>query len=427
MKYIIVLACTVLAIGISANNAVAQTFLQKVKDKLKTKVNNRIDQKTDATMDKGLDAAEAALEKKRQDSIAAVNGTAPAGQQPAANGTAAAGGATANGGAAPQQDNNAIKVYANYDFVPGDTVLFEDHFTDDADGEFPSHWDLKGGQAILNKVGDDLAFLLTDGNYAKVQPLMKKPSYLTDNFTLEYDVLQNGAYPLKVYFYQNPKSNDGAYYGVYLEPRAVQYAPTEGDGLGGNLPADIAGDVFNGKWHHVAVAYKKSQMKIYVDQYRVLVIPRVQFVPTHIDMEGIGDHTNPIVFKNVRIASGGNMNMLGKKFTDAKIITHGINFDVDKASIKPESMGTLNMIVQVLKDNPELKFEIDGHTDNSGTAAHNLTLSQQRADAVKTQLTSMGVDAARLTTKGFGDTKPISDNTSIEGKANNRRVEFVRM
>jgi outer membrane protein OmpA-like peptidoglycan-associated protein len=121
------------------------------------------------------------------------------------------------------------------------------------------------------------------------------------------------------------------------------------------------------------------------------------------------------------------MNMIGKKFTESKIVTHGINFDVDKATIKPESMGTLNMIVGVLKDNPDLKFEIDGHTDNSGTTTHNLTLSQQRADAVKDQLVKMGVDASRLTSKGFGDSKPISDNTSLEGKANNRRVEFVKI
>ena len=119
--------------------------------------------------------------------------------------------------------------------------------------------------------------------------------------------------------------------------------------------------------------------------------------------------------------------MTGQKFTDAKIVTHGINFDIDKATIRPESMGTLNMIVQVMKSNPDLKFEVDGHTDNTGTAAHNLTLSQQRADAVKTQLITMGIDASRLTSKGFGDTKPMADNATLEGKANNRRVEFVKM
>jgi len=119
--------------------------------------------------------------------------------------------------------------------------------------------------------------------------------------------------------------------------------------------------------------------------------------------------------------------MLGKKFTDAKIITHGINFDVDKAAIRPESMGTLNMIVQIMKDNPDLKFDVEGHTDNTGSAPHNQMLSQQRSEAVKAQLISMGIDAGRLSAKGFGDTKPISDNKSPEGRANNRRVEFVKI
>ena len=135
----------------------------------------------------------------------------------------------------------------------------------------------------------------------------------------------------------------------------------------------------------------------------------------------------PIVFRNVRVASGGGMNMVGKKFTDAKIVTHGINFDVDKATLRPESMGTINQIKQVLNDNPDLKFEIDGYTDSSGVAAHNLALSQQRADAVKAELIALGIAPDRLTAKGYGDAKPIADNATPEGKANNRRVEFVKM
>jgi outer membrane protein OmpA-like peptidoglycan-associated protein len=128
----------------------------------------------------------------------------------------------------------------------------------------------------------------------------------------------------------------------------------------------------------------------------------------------------------MRIAEGAGMNMLGKKFTDSKIVTHGINFDVNKAVIKPESMGTLNGIVQIMTDNPDVKFEVGGHTDSDGDVALNLKLSQARADAVRTQLISMGIDASRLTAKGYGKSKPISDNTSPEGKANNRRVEFVK-
>jgi len=409
MKHLAVFVCALLALCTTTQPLAAQNFLQKAKQKLKDKVNARIDQKTDATMDKGLDAAENVFKNGKGDSTAKSTSTGDAPEPPA-----------------PQQQDGNLKVYSNYDFVPGDTVLFEDHFTDDQDGEFPSHWDLKAGQAILNKMGNELAFLLTDGNYAKVNPLIKSPSYLTDNFTIEYDWYASEAYPLKLYMFKTPNDFGGEYFGVYEDNHSVQYAGGAGD-LNGVYPDELGkGDAFKNKWHHISIAYKKQQLKIYVDQARVLVVPRLPFAPTHLDFEGIGDRTNPLIFKNFRLASGGNMNMLGKKFTDAKIITHGINFDIDQASIKPESMGTLNMIVQVLKDNPAIKFEIDGHTDNSGTAAHNLTLSQQRADAVKTQLVSMGIDAARLTTKGFGDTKPISDNTSIEGKANNRRVEFVK-
>jgi OmpA-OmpF porin, OOP family len=122
---------------------------------------------------------------------------------------------------------------------------------------------------------------------------------------------------------------------------------------------------------------------------------------------------------------GSGLNTADKKFTDIKIVTH-INFDLDKSSIKPESMGTLNAIVEILKNNRGLKFEIQGHTDNTGDAAHNLQLSQQRANAVKEQLVNMGIGEARLESKGLGDTKPMTDNATLESRANNRRVEFVK-
>jgi len=253
-----------------------------------------------------------------------------------------------------------------------------------------------------------------------VSPRMKTKTYLPDQFTLEYDLYANpGAYPLQI---EMVSGSDSANF--HVGGSDAQYdGPVS---LGGSLPPQIRGDAFENKWHHIAVVYRKPQMKIYVDQYRVLTVPDAKFVPQSLVFEGIGDQEKPITFRNVRVASGGGMNMVGKKFTDAKIVTHGINFDVDKATLRPESMGTLNQIKAVMASDPALKFEIDGHTDNTGSAAHNLSLSQERADAVKAQLVSMGISADRLTTKGYGDTKPMASNDTQDGKANNRRVEFVR-
>jgi len=325
---------------------------------------------------------------------------------------------------------SGFRAYNNYDFVPGDSIVFEDHFTDDADGEFPAHWNLGKGQAVLNNMAGTKVFSLTDGNYAHVSPLIKSPSYLSDPFTIEFDNYSTGGYLPRIYFYasnSNAIAASSDLGSVNIGSGNIEYENHPGTiKLDAGYPADIIGTQYLNKWHHIAIAYKKGQIKVYVDQYRILVVPNIGFAPHAFDIEGIGDQNNPIMMANFRVANGGAMNMLGRKFTDAKIITHGINFDVDKATIKPESMGTLNMVAGVLRGNPDLKFEIDGHTDNTGTVGHNAMLSQQRADAVKAQLVSMGIDASRLSTKGFGDTKPVADNSTLEGKANNRRVEFVR-
>ncbi|RTQ45815.1 OmpA family protein [Hymenobacter gummosus] len=104
-----------------------------------------------------------------------------------------------------------------------------------------------------------------------------------------------------------------------------------------------------------------------------------------------------------------------------------INFDTDKASIKPESEPAVAQVLKLLQTTPALRLTVEGHTDNAGTAAHNQQLSEQRAQAVVAALTSQGVAATRLKPAGLGQTKPLADNGSEEGKAKNRRVELVRM
>ncbi|NTW26619.1 MAG: OmpA family protein, partial [Lentimicrobium sp.] len=94
--------------------------------------------------------------------------------------------------------------------------------------------------------------------------------------------------------------------------------------------------------------------------------------------------------------------------------------------IKPESMGTINYVVKMMQDHPELKFSVEGHTDSDGDDASNLKLSEARAKAVVEAMAKLGIAADRLTSKGLGESKPMAGNDSPEGKAQNRRVEFVK-
>jgi outer membrane protein OmpA-like peptidoglycan-associated protein len=108
------------------------------------------------------------------------------------------------------------------------------------------------------------------------------------------------------------------------------------------------------------------------------------------------------------------------------VAVYGIRFEPGRAAILPDSEGVLNEIVKLLQHNPDLKLRVEGHTDNQGDAAANQMLSEKRAQAVVVWLAGHGVAAGRLSAKGFGQSKPIADNTSDDGRAKNRRVELAQ-
>lgn len=130
---------------------------------------------------------------------------------------------------------------------------------------------------------------------------------------------------------------------------------------------------------------------------------------------------------NMRVAKG-QPDTRSKLITEGKFVTNGILFDVNSDKIKPESYGLLKELSQVLVENPAVKVRISGHTDSDGDEKANLALSQKRSAAVKQALSKdFGIDIARLETDGFGESKPIDNNTTSAGKANNRRVEFTKL
>jgi len=109
---------------------------------------------------------------------------------------------------------------------------------------------------------------------------------------------------------------------------------------------------------------------------------------------------------------------------NASMVLNNIFFDVNKYELKPESQVELDKVVQLLKDNPTVKIEISGHTDNVGKPTDNLTLSNNRAKMAVNYLISNGIKPDRLTAKGYGETKPVADNATEQGKAKNRRTEL---
>lgn len=376
--------------------------------KLKKKIERKVERKADQKIDKGFDEAEKALAKKKADSIEQVKNVNKnrnekvkgEGQQPEAT--------------------KLTLNWAKYDFVPGDKIIFEDNLIGEENGEFPSRWDLYDGNIENAVFGEDNVIMFRDGA-PSIVPYLKnsKTDYLPEVFTVEFDLyLPNNDFTVYFYDKKNQRQPSGSsYLGISTNRMVLRPASSE-------IPG---GKTIKETWAHIAIAYTNGKLKAYIDETRLINIPHLSINPSGLTL--LGYHANsedPYFIKNFRIAEGG-IKYYNRFLQDGKIVTNGIRFDVNKAIIKPESMGVINSIYKILKDNPELKFSIEGHTDNDGNDTNNETLSENRAQSVMNMLTKMGISANRLSFKGFGESKPIADNSSAEGKANNRRVEFVKM
>ena len=177
---------------------------------------------------------------------------------------------------------------------------------------------------------------------------------------------------------------------------------------------------------HIAIAYTNGKLKAYMDDTRLLNIPRLDFDPKGLSLYTYhAKNDNMFYVKNVRIAKGG-VKYYDRVMQEGKIIVNGIRFDLNKATLKNESMGAINEIFNLLNDNPDLKLSVEGHTDSQGDDAFNMKLSEERATTVMNKLIEMGISPDRLSAKGWGETMPIANNASPEDMANNRRVEFVK-
>ncbi len=321
------------------------------------------------------------------------------------------------------EEEKAVLKWAKYDFVPGDQIIFEDDLQFEENGEFPSRWDLVAGNAEVAEFGGDMVIMMRDGHPAII-PYFKdsQSDYLPDVFTIEFDLYYPGSGTFETHLYDRKNQKSGSptgYTSIDIYQNEMRMASFKS-----KLPDE---NIEKARWMHIAIAYTNGKLKAYMDETRLLNIPRIDFDPKGLTLYTYHARNDNLYYiKNIRIAKGG-VKYYDRIMEDGKIIANGIRFDVNKSTLKPESMGIINEIYSLLEKYPDLKFSVEGHTDSDGDDAFNQTLSEERAKTVMDKLISMGINQDRLSYKGLGETAPLTSNDTAEGKAENRRVEFVRM
>jgi outer membrane protein OmpA-like peptidoglycan-associated protein len=191
---------------------------------------------------------------------------------------------------------------------------------------------------------------------------------------------------------------------------------------------------FYNKPAHVSVQVQEKRLRIWINDEKKFDIPMA--VPVEHMFNQLFFKMSPSNYKddmlgfyigNIKVATG-KPDTRHKLMEEGKFSTTGILFDQGSAVIQAASHGVLKEIAMVMNENPAVKLKVTGHTSSEGDDAANMELSKQRATSVKEYLVKeFSIDAARLQTDGKGETKPVADNKTKEGKAQNRRVEFIKL
>lgn len=347
-----------------------------------------------------------------------------------------------------------LKSYGKFDFVPGEKVMAVEDFMQDAIGDFPDKWNSTGSGEIMTIDGKTGHWLMLNKKGEYLPEFIKS---LPDNFTLQFDLATIETFSFySTYLWMNlvamanpakdfakwgrfPSPTDGVRVGLHPQgagsgkagiTQFVTYA--KGEELLKNETDQYA---FNSKTHNVvkvSMWRQKQRLRVYVDETKVWDIPRafqpdVTYNGVVLSMGDMHKGDDRYYVSNFRLAVGAP-DTRNKLITEGKFVTHGILFDTNSDKIKPESYGAMKDIASVLTENADVKVRIIGHTDTDGDDASNMALSKKRAAAVKEALVStFGLDAGRMETDGKGESQPTGPNTTAEGKANNRRVEFVKL
>jgi OmpA-OmpF porin, OOP family len=426
-KFIIVALMTMLPFFAGAQ-------LKGLMNKVKNKVDQRIDNKVDKQIDKSLDEAQG---KNDQDVVSNGNASTTAVTEPKA-------------------EEPALKSFSKYDFVPGDSILYYENYDKETIAELPVGWNTTGsGEVVtLDKV---------EGKWLR---LHKQFIYLTsntkefgENYTVEFDFilqLKNNGWMFPEFNFglfstnKEPNTNNSflkdnrKYAAVFASVHAGMF---ESSSVKINSYLDnkeyFAGDLksygkleesFTGIPVHVAIQVQKERFRMWINEEKLFDVPKatppgylMNQLKFDVGFTNYSEEQYGVFISNIKVATG-KPDARHKLVEEGKFSTTGILFDVNSDKIKPTSYGVVKEIADVLRQNSGIKVKIIGHTDSDGGDASNLELSKKRSEAVKDMLVNeFAIDPSRVETDGKGETQAVADNKTKEGKAANRRVEFVKL
>lgn len=426
-------------------------LLDRAKQKVKDKVNQKVDQKMDKAISDGVDSVDNGISgKNKKNQNPNNNNTNTNGDN---NVITDAGSNTNTPGVPP-----SLKSYSKFDFVPGEKMVAAEDFSQDAVGDFPDKWNTNGSGEIVTANKMPGKFLMTQKNVVFYPEWIKN---LPDNFTLEFDLMSSDKYSYYSGFFivgftteanvgkdfrrfatfGNGRLDNGGGFETGFHPQGASgnlgminfYSSNNGLEI---LKNDAGQDKFNLATKkttvHISIWRQKSRVRVYMDDKKVWDLPKAiadgaKLNSLYFRNDGAENDNDSYYMGNMRLAVGA-ADTRNKLITEGKFVTHGILFDVNSDKIKAESYGTLKDIAAVLNENADVKVRITGHTDSDGDDASNLTLSKKRAEAVKNSLSKdFNIDASRMETDGKGESQPVDNNNTSLGKANNRRVEFVKL
>lgn len=430
MKTKVTLTALALAIGFLANAQVINP-----KETAKRKVEDRTNRKADETIDKGLDKLEEGIgsifkkkDKKKKDD-----------KSNTSTNSSNAGNSSNNSNSG---NSSTSKSKSKFDFEPGNKVLYFDNFERLNIGDFPAEFNTNASGEVVNVSGKSGKWLSMTKNGAFIPESIKT---LPDNFTLEFEVGLIGEpgnnYSGLALNFTTDKNGlfkdvlfDWSSSILYLHPGAdlatIQILPASGENeINNEIPMPQWSQ--NGKrFAKISIWRQQGRLRVYVNEDKLVDAPRffAESKPYHLAFSRrLFEDNCEILMTNIRFAVAGE-DTRSKLITEGKFVTNGILFDVNSDNIKPESGSVLKEIAGTLQENPTVRVKIIGHTDSDGDANANLALSQKRALAVKNALINLyGISASRMETDGKGESQPVQSNNTTSGKAQNRRVEFIKL